>query len=145
MNRNKGLNLWLRLAVLLVLGTALGIHRVYDWSFGFVSVPPTDEELRQWLAGQPGVEGVEVWRQRTPEEVWVTESADRHGVGREEVLRWEGHELRIRYRVRIWRRGPEDITPLWERLGYKGFRGLDGTAHGGPYSTLKTSSLGWEW
>jgi hypothetical protein len=116
MNRRK---LLMGLAALLILGTALGVHRAYDWSFGFIDMPPTDEELRHWLADQPGVEGAEIWR--------------------------DGDELRIHYRVRFWRRGPGFFTPPWERLGYKGFSLLDGTALSGPYFTVQTSYLGWAW
>jgi hypothetical protein len=107
------------LAVVLILATVLGVNRVYDWRFEFVAMPPTDEELRRWLASQPGVEAVEVWR--------------------------DGDELRIRYRVRIWRTGPEYFTPPWERFGYKGFILLDGTALSTPQSSEMTSRLGWGW
>jgi hypothetical protein len=147
MNRNKLFTLLAALAVLLILGTVLGLHRVYDWSFGFIAMPPTDEELRQWLASQPGVEGVEIWRERTRRgDVQVTvSSSDQPGVGRTEVKPWEVDELRIRFRVRIWRRAPDDMSPPWERLGYKGFRGLAGPPYGGPHSAAKTSYMGWGW
>jgi hypothetical protein len=119
MSRRTLFKLLVGLGVLLILCAALGVNRVYYWSFGFVDMPPNDEELRQWLADQPGVEGPEVWR--------------------------EDNELRIRYHVRSWRRGPDNFSPPWERLGYQGFILLNGTALGAPHSTSLNSYPGWGW
>ncbi len=87
------------LGAVLIVCTAMGIHRVDDWSFRFATIPPADEELRQWLAGQPGIEKPEVWR--------------------------EGDELHVRYRTRFWRKGEPFFrvpTPPLDEFGYKGFK-----------------------
>jgi hypothetical protein len=103
MNRHKLLVPLAALAALLLAIGALAVYRVEDWTFHYITMPPTDDSLRQWLTAQPGVEDVEVWRIRAPQQ------------GR------EVDKLRIRYRVRFWRKGPDlpEVTSAGGRLGYK--------------------------
>jgi hypothetical protein len=143
MNRST---LLLGLAGLLILGAVLGLHRVHDMTFGFVAMPPTDDDLRQWLAEQPGVESVEIWRERKPQEMLVTfSSSNKPGDSETKVIRSERQLVRIRYRVHMWQKGSPDFTLQWERLGYKGFRGPDGTVGGGPNSSETTTYTDWGW
>jgi hypothetical protein len=126
MNRRKLLLTLATVAglLLLALGTlsffgAWGFYRVEEGRFCFASMPPTDDELRQWLAAQPGLERIEVWRQQTPKEA-LAAAGDNSGVGKAEVMRWDTDEIHIRYRVRFWRKGPGDLDldAQCGRLGY---------------------------
>ncbi len=101
-------------ALLLTMGF-MGFYRVVESRVEYAALPPTDDEIRHWLAAQPGVERVEVWRQRAPREVQETAG------GKTEVKLWEVEELCLRYRVRFWRNGPaeQEVRARCERFGYK--------------------------
>jgi hypothetical protein len=60
--------------------------------------PSSDDEIRKWLAEQPGVENVEISR--------------------------DAGDLHIRYRLPFWRQGPglREFSAAFERSGYKGFQ-----------------------
>ncbi len=67
-------------AVLLAGFLVLGARHAQEWSVRFATLPATDDALRDWLAGQPGVTGAEVTR--------------------------DGDTVRLRYATPAWRQGP---------------------------------------
>ena len=111
MNRRKLGILVALVVILVVLGAAATVREIGEWTFQYTTMPPNDDELRQWVADQPGIATAEV-------------SRDQAGI-------------RVHYSTPLWvalRQGGfpiSDFMAACERAGYKDFRGWHGGSHVG--------------